>query len=234
MVTTGVKICGLSEPNTLDVALSAGADMIGLVSFPKSPRHVDLETMATLATQARGRADLVILTVNATDEALLALNDAIEPDWFQLHGSEDARRIAEVRALTGKRVLKAVGIGKAEDVALANELATVADQVLLDAKPPKDATRPGGLGAVFDWSLLDALDRTKPFMLSGGLTPETVSAAIVATGADAVDVSSGVERAPGIKDADAIAAFIKAAKTTTRGPAGSGAAQTLSGGRQTA
>ena len=212
MSSTIVKICGLSTSDTLDAALDAGADMVGFVCFPKSPRYVDLSAMIALAEQARGRAEIVVLAVNATDADLRALNEAVKPDWWQLHGSEDTDRIRAVQSRFGRPVMKAVGVGNLDDVSAANAFDKVADRLLLDAKPPKDATRPGGLGTSFDWSLLDTFDRQQPFMLSGGLSPTTVGAAIQATGADGVDVSSGVERAPGIKDADLIRQFIAAAK----------------------
>lgn len=170
--------------------------------------------MESLATMARGRAQIVILTVNATDAHLGALNEVVKPDWWQLHGSEEAARVEAIRTQFGRPVMKAVGIGSAEDVVSANTFVGVADRLLLDAKPPKDATRPGGLGVTFDWALLDSVDRSQPFMLSGGLTPATVGDAIKATGASGVDVSSGVESAPGHKDA-AIEQFIAAAKAAT-------------------
>lgn len=207
-----IKICGLSEPETLESALTAGADMIGLVSFPKSPRHVDVEAMAQLAEQARGRAQIVILTVNADDELLATLNKAVHPDWWQFHGREDAARIESVRSRFGRPVMKAVGVGSAEDVAIANQFAQVADRLLLDAKPPKTATRPGGLGEVFDWAILHSLDRSAAFMLSGGLTPANVADALASTRAGGVDVSSGVESAPGVKDKALIEAFIANAR----------------------
>jgi phosphoribosylanthranilate isomerase len=212
MPSVDVKICGLSEPETLETALAAGADMVGFVNFQRSPRHVELSQMETLANMARGRAQIVILTVNATDAHLGALNEVVKPDWWQLHGSEDAARVQAIRTQFGRPVMKAVGIGSAEDVVSANAFVGVADRLLLDAKPPKDATRPGGLGVTFDWALLDAVDRSQPFMLSGGLTPATVGHAITATGANGVDVSSGVESAPGHKDAALIEQFIAAAK----------------------
>lgn len=215
MSSIDVKICGLSEPETLEAALGAGADMIGFVSFAKSPRHVDLSAMETLANQARGRAQIVVLTVNATDADLRAINEVVKPDWWQLHGSEDVDRIQAVRNQFGRPVMKAVGVGSANDVSHANAIFGVADKLLLDAKPPKDATRPGGLGAIFDWSLLDTLDRSQPFMLSGGLSPSTVIEAIQATGTQGVDVSSGVESAPGRKDARLIEQFIEAAKSAS-------------------
>lgn len=215
MSSIDVKICGLSEPETLEAALGAGADMIGFVSFAKSPRHVDLSAMETLANQARGRAQIVVLTVNTTDADLRAIVEVVKPDWWQLHGHEDADRIQAVRDQFGRPVMKAVGVGSASDVSHANAIFGVADKLLLDAKPPKDATRPGGLGAIFDWSLLDTLDRSQPFMLSGGLSPSTVVEAIQATGTQGVDVSSGVESAPGRKDARLIEQFIEAAKSAS-------------------
>lgn len=203
-----IKICGLSKPDTLEAALAAGADMIGLVSFPKSPRHVDLDAMTQLAEQARGRAQIVILTVNADDELLASLNNAVHPDWWQFHGREDMTRIETVQARFGRPVMKAVGVGSPEDVAIANQFANVADRLLLDAKPPKTATRPGGLGEVFDWTILQSLDPNVAFMLSGGLNPTNVADALASTHAGGVDVSSGVESAPGVKDKVLIEAFI--------------------------
>lgn len=215
MSDVSIKICGLSEPETLEAALVAGADMIGFVSFPKSPRHVDVDAMAQLAEQARGRAQIVILTVNADDQLLATLNNAVHPDWWQFHGREDAVRIETVRARFGRPVMKAVGVATAEDVAIANQFGQTADRLLLDAKPPKSATRPGGLGEVFDWTVLRALDRSVPFMLSGGLTPANVADALAATKASGVDVSSGVENAPGVKDNALIEAFIANARAAT-------------------
>lgn len=214
-----IKICGLSEPETLEAALTAGADMIGLVSFPRSPRHVDVDAMAQLADQARGRAQIVILTVNADDDLLTVLNKKVHPDWWQFHGREDAARVETVQARFGRPVMKAVGVGSRDDLALANRFAKVADRLLLDAKPPATATRPGGLGAVFDWEILAAgpqdqskvhasLDPGVAFMLSGGLTPANVADALAQTRASGVDVSSGVESAPGVKDKALIKAFI--------------------------
>lgn len=215
MTSFSIKICGLSEPETLDAALDAGADMVGFVNFQKSPRHVELSTMGVLADRARGKAQIVVLCVNATDAQLAVLNEVVRPDWWQLHGSEDAARVEAVQALFGRPVMKALGIGSAGDVERVQSFASTADGLLLDAKPPKDATRPGGLGAVFDWSLLDAMAQT-PFMLSGGLNPSNVAQAIHATNASGVDVSSGVESAPGVKDAALIEQFVAAAKAASQ------------------
>lgn len=207
-----VKICGLSTPATLDAALDARAAMIGLVLVDGSPRHVPLDAAAGLAARVRGRAAIVALVVDADDDALARLIAALRPDWLQLHGRETPERTAGVRARFGLPVMKAVGVSGAGDLAAARAYAGAADRLLLDAKPPPGATRPGGNGRAFDWRLLAGLDLPAPFMLSGGLTPENVAEAIgIARPTAGVDVSSGVESAPGVKDASAIRAFIEAA-----------------------
>ena len=207
-----VKICGLSSEEQLDWAIDAGAEYVGLVHFGPSPRHVDLATMARLANHARGRAALVSLSVNADDATLAAIVAAMQPDILQLHGKETPERVADIRQRFGLPVMKALGISTAEDVAAAKAYTAVVDSYLFDAKPPKDATRPGGLGAVFDWSLIENLDLGRPFMLSGGLTPENVAEAVARVKPFAVDVSSGVESAPGVKSQALIDAFIQAAR----------------------
>jgi phosphoribosylanthranilate isomerase len=206
-----VKICGLRTAETMEAALQAGADMIGLVSFAPSPRHVDAAAAAALADVARGRAEIVLLTVDADDAALGALVAAIRPDWLQLHGRETPDRVAEVRRRFGLPVMKALGIRDDADLARATDFAA-ADRLLFDAKPPKDATRPGGNGLSFDWRLLAKLDPRLRFMLSGGLDPATVAEAVRIARPLGVDVSSGVERAPGDKDPALIAAFVRAAR----------------------
>ncbi|AWB23309.1 phosphoribosylanthranilate isomerase [Methylobacterium currus] len=209
---TLVKICGLSTPETLEASLAAGADMIGLVHFPKSPRHVDLTLGAALSRQARGRAERVALLVDPDDALVEAVLAALDPDWLQLHGTESPERVAAVKARTGRPVMKALGIATADDLARAARYAGIADRLLFDAKPAPGAVLPGGNGHAFDWSLLAGRGRDHPFMLSGGLTPETVAEALAVTAAQAVDVSSGVEAGPGRKDPDRIAAFVAAAK----------------------
>jgi len=208
-----VKICGLSDPRTLDAALDAGADLVGLVSFPKSPRHVSVEQAATLAAQARGRARVALLTVDAEDDLIAELVAATMADVLQLHGRESPERVRALRLIFGREVWKAVPIGGPEDLALAESYWDVADRVLFDARPAAGADLPGGNGVAFDWRLLADLDPKRPFVLSGGLTPESVAGAVRTTGASAVDVSSGVERAPGVKDPDLIAAFVARARS---------------------
>jgi phosphoribosylanthranilate isomerase len=212
-----VKICGLSTPETLEASLAAGADLIGLVHFPKSPRHVDLATGAALSRQARGRAERVALLVDPDDALVDAVTEAIDPDWLQLHGAESPERVALLRARTGRPVMKALGIATADDLARAARYAGTADRLLFDAKPAPGAALPGGNGHAFDWSLLAGAGRDSPFMLSGGLTPETVAEALAVTAARAVDVSSGVESSPGRKDPDRIAAFVAAARAAAAG-----------------
>ncbi|MBN9062716.1 MAG: N-(5'-phosphoribosyl)anthranilate isomerase [Rhizobiales bacterium 65-9] len=212
-----IKICGLSTPETLDAALDAGADMVGLNFHPRSPRSVTLEQAAALARRARGRTRIVALVVDLPDSRLDAIRAAVVPDLWQLHGSEPPERIAAIRASQAIPVMKAIGVSAAADLAGIAAFAAAADHVLLDAKPPKDAAYPGGHGRPFDWALLKGLDRAQPFLLSGGLTPDTVGAAVRTVrgmGLDlaGVDVSSGVESAPGVKDAAKIRAFIAAAR----------------------
>lgn len=210
---TCVKICGLSTSATLEVALAHGADFVGLVAFPPSPRNVSLATGATLAGLARGRAKSVVLLVDPDDRLVDDVTRLIAPDLLQLHGDETPARVAEVRARWKTPVIKAVKVEAEADARGALAYRQAADLILFDAKPPPDATRPGGHGAVFDWSVLDGVkDRVGEFMLSGGLTPDNVAAAIAATGAPIVDVSSGVEVRRGEKDPELIRRFLRAAK----------------------
>lgn len=207
-----IKICGLSTPETLDAAIGAGADMIGFVFHPKSPRNVSLETAAGLRALVRGRAKTVALVVDADNERLDAIAAAAKPDLFQLHGSETPDRTAEIRARFRLPVMKAIGVRERDDLRSLGGWRRVADHILLDAKPPVDAAYPGGHGRTFDWAILDALDPAIAFMLSGGLTPENVGEAIRITRPAGVDVSSGVESAPGVKDIERIAAFVANAR----------------------
>jgi phosphoribosylanthranilate isomerase len=207
-----VKICGLSTRETLDVALEAGADMVGFVFFPPSPRHLALETARDLGKLIRGRAVKVALTVDADDATLGGIVEALQPDLLQLHGHESVARLADIRQKFSLPVMKAIAVKTASDLANLPEYAAVADRILFDARAPRDATRPGGLGAVFDWHILENLELKIPHMVSGGLRADNVAEAVRITRAGGVDVSSGVERAPGHKDPEMIRAFIKAAR----------------------
>lgn len=207
-----IKICGLKTPEALDVALESGADMVGFVFFGKSPRNLALATARALGQRAQGRAAKVALTVNANDHTLHAIVDALKPDMLQLHGTEPPERVAVVRSRFGLPVMKALPIATRADLSPIREYANVADCLLFDARPSPGDTRPGGLGKIFDWTLLTGLNVEVPYMLSGGLDPQNVAEAIRITRAPGVDVSSGVERAPGEKDSDKIRAFIRAAR----------------------
>jgi phosphoribosylanthranilate isomerase len=209
-----VKICGLSTRETLDAALQAGADMVGFVFFPASPRHISLETARELGRQAKGRAPKVALTVDADDATLANIVETLQPDILQLHGRETVARLRDIKHRFGLPVMKALAVGTAADLAPLPGYAAVADRILFDARAPKEATRPGGLGAAFDWHVLRNLDLKLPFMVSGGLHAGNVAEAVRVTRAGGVDVSSGVERAPGLKDSEMIGAFIRAARAT--------------------
>ena len=209
-----VKICGLSTRETLDVALESGADMVGFVFFPPSPRHLSLETARDLGRQARGRASKAALTVDADDTMLANIVEALQPDILQLHGRETVARLRDIKQKFGLPVMKAIAVETPADLAPLPGYAAVADRILFDARAPREATRPGGLGAVFDWHVLENLDLKLPFLVSGGLNAENVAQAIRLTRAGGVDVSSGVERTPGNKDPEMIRAFIRAARAT--------------------
>lgn len=206
-----IKICGIKTPEILDATIAAGADMVGFVHFPRSPRHVSVEEIATLISLARGRVQTCVLLVNP-DNSTVAEIAALGPDLIQLHGPETPHRVEAIRAEAGVEIMKALPIGSAEDVAAVAAFVDVADRILLDAKPPKGADRPGGLGDTFDWNLLKALDPSISIMLSGGLTPDTVAEAIKQVKPFGIDVSSGVESAPGVKDKRLIEAFIRNAR----------------------
>ena len=205
-----VKICGLRDVAGIKVAAAEGAGYIGLVFFEKSPRNVSLSQAAELALAVPAGVAKVALTVNATDEFLDALTAQVPLDMLQLHGAESPVRVAEIRARYGLPVMKAVGVAAASDLAQIALYEAVADQILLDAKPPKGAELPGGNGHAFDWNLLQTRKWQKPWMLAGGLTVGNVSEAIRLSRATQVDLSSGVESAPGLKDAALIKAFITA------------------------
>jgi len=208
-----VKICGLSEPETLRAALDAGADMVGFVFFEPSPRNVDIARAAELAQLARGRAQVAALTVNADAGLLERIIEHVGPDWLQLHGNETPEAVAAIRTSYDVRVMKALPVSTRADLAPVAAYAEISDRILFDARAPKDATRPGGLGVPFDWHLLQDMTLRAPFMLSGGLNAENVAEAVRLTRPQGVDVSSGVERSLGVKDSNLIRAFIRAART---------------------
>lgn len=207
------KICGLTTPEAIEAAAEAGAAYIGFVFFPKSPRNISLAEAEVLALSVPPGIVKVALTVNA-DDALIDDIAALPIDMFQLHGSESPMRVAEVKARTGLPVMKAIGVADASDLERIADYEGVADQILVDAKPPKGGEVPGGNGLAFDWRLIEGRDWARPWMLAGGLDPSNVSAAVRLTGAAQIDVSSGVESTPGIKDIERIRAFMKAALDT--------------------
>ena len=207
-----IKICGIKSEAILDAAIEAGADMVGFMHFARSPRHLELDDIGEMISLARGRAETCVVLVNP-DNTLVAQVAALGPGWIQLHGPETPHRVETIRDEAGIAILKACSIGNAADIAAVAGFTECADRIGLGAKSPKEATRPGGLGDPFDWTRLKALDPELGFMLSGGLTPANVAAAIKATRPMGVDVSSGVETAPGIKDAALIRAFITNARS---------------------
>jgi phosphoribosylanthranilate isomerase len=208
-----VKICGLSTPDTLDVALEAGADMVGFVFFPPSPRNISFGQARVLGERVNAKARKVALTVDAEDAHLEEIVESLKPDKLQLHGHETPQRVAAIRESFGLPVMKVLAIETKADLTAIPNYTSVADRLLFDARPPREATRPGGLGKPFDWHLLENLDLSIPFMLSGGLHAGNVAEALAITRAGGVDVSSGVESAPGVKDAEKIRAFIRAARS---------------------
>lgn len=209
-----VKICGLRDRAGIDAAAEAGARYVGFVFFPKSPRNLDIAEAAQLAADVPMGVAKVALTVNADDAFLDGLCDTVALDMLQLHGSESPARVAEVKARYGLPVMKAVGVADADDLAQLDIYASVADQLLVDAKPPKGADLPGGNGLAFDWTLLAGRVWRCPWMLAGGLTPLNVAEAIRRTNARQIDVSSGVESAPGKKDTILIREFVAQALST--------------------
>ena len=213
-MTAKVKICGLRSIDALDAALDAGADFFGLVFYEPSPRNVDLETAGQLAAHGRGKARSVALLVDPDDDFVMRVVESVDPDMVQLHGSESPSRVAEIAALARRPVVKAVKVATRSDAEAAADYNACADVILYDAKAPEEVrdALPGGNGVPFDWRALTGIKKTDKFMLSGGLNPDNVRAAIELTGARIVDVSSGVESAPGVKDPDLIRRFVAAAK----------------------
>lgn len=211
-----VKICGLTDPADIPAAILAGASYVGFVFFPKSPRHLVLEDAAFMATAVPVGIMKVALTVDADDAMLDALTQQVPLDMLQLHGSETPERVAEVKARYGLPVMKAVGVSDADDLPQLETYGRVADQLLVDAKPPKGADRPGGNALAFDWNLIAGHRWPVPWMLAGGLTPDNAAQAVRLTGARQLDVSSGVESAEGVKDGALMRAFVEAAQSGAR------------------
>jgi len=213
-MTVRVKICGLSTPETIEASVAAGADYLGFNFYPESPRSISLAQARALAAGVPSSVLKVSLTVDADDRTLDGVVEALQPDILQLHGAETPDRLVELKSRYGITLLKVIGVAEPGDPELCEIYRDSADLLLFDAKPPKSmaGALPGGNGLVFDWSLIAGHRPEMPWMLSGGLTAENVAEAIRITGAEAVDVSSGVESAPGKKDPAAIAAFIRAAK----------------------
>lgn len=205
------KICGITTPEALDAAIEGGARFVGFVTYPKSPRLLTADKLAALAARARGRVETVLVTVNADDAHIAAATMAAQPDWIQLHGHETPKRAAEVRPFARRGLIKAVGISRREDFLTLPPYYPVVDYFLCEAPPPKDGL-PGGNALAFDWALMAGAAIGRPWFLAGGLTPGNVQEAIRVSGAELVDVSSGVERAPGLKDPALIAEFLAAAE----------------------
>lgn len=213
-MTVKVKICGVRTPAILDAAAVAGADLVGLVFCARSPRHLTLADAAALAAAARGRLSTVAVMVDPDDALIDALTAEVRPNLLQLHGSETPDRVAALKLRTGLPVIKAIPVAGPADVASARVYVAVADEILFDAKPAPGAALPGGNGIAFDWAFLT--EAPAPFGLSGGLDAGNVADAIRLTGASLVDVSSGVETAPGVKDAESIARFVQAARSVAQ------------------
>ncbi len=210
---TLTKICGLSTPDTLDAALAGGAAFVGAVMFPRSPRHIDPLHAATLFERARGRAEVVAVTVDADDALLTEIALILKPDLIQLHGRETPERAMKVRRLTGAGIIKALPVSAPDDLEAAARWEDVADHLMFDARPPEGSDLPGGVGATFDWVMMQGRAYRRPWFLAGGLTPQNAARAATISGAPMLDVSSGVESAPGVKDTARIAAFLDAART---------------------
>lgn len=206
-----VKICGLKTPEAVETAIDAGADFIGLVHFSKSPRHVSIDEACELADVARGRIKIVVLLVNPAPALLDEVRKRLMPDFIQLHGNESVDEVRKIRARSGIPVIKAIKVENRQDVEIATFYEEAADMLLFDAKPPKGSELPGGNGIPFDWSALKGFNTDVEYMLSGGLDPQTVAMAMKATNAPIVDVSSGVEKSPGIKDLEKIRQFVEQA-----------------------
>jgi phosphoribosylanthranilate isomerase len=214
-----IKICGLKTKETLGAALDGGASHVGFIFFPKSPRYIDPAEAGTLREMARGRAKAVAVTVDADDATLDAIVARMAPDMLQFHGRESPERLAGVKALYGLPVMKALPVREAGDLAAVEPFLGAVDRFLFDAKPPKGSELPGGNGVSFDWSLLAGLDPSVDYLLSGGLNADNIGAALSLLQPRGIDVSSGVESAPGVKDVRLIADFFRSVEKALRGRA---------------
>lgn len=210
-----IKICGLKTPEAVDRAVARGATHIGFIFFPKSPRNIDPDVAGELADRVRGRVKIVAVTVNADDEALDDIVSLLRPDILQLHGNESPERVLHIKALYGLPVMKVFSVKEAGDLDRIDPYVGVADRFMFDAKAPQGSELPGGNGVSFDWSLMASLDESVDYMLSGGLNKDNVALALASTKARAIDISSGVESAPGIKDLGMIDAFFDAVAEAT-------------------
>src|SRR4029079_15749138 len=211
-MSISVKICGITTPQAAEAALAAGADFAGLVFFPRSPRHVSLEQARNLAAIMRGRTRVVTLMVEPTDAEVREVVSAVAPDLIQLHGKETPARVAAIASLAKRPVIKAIAVADSADAAGASAYEEVADYFLFDAKADAAATRPGGLGAAFDWQVLSGRSFKRPWGLAGGLAPDNVARAIRIAGPAFVDASSGVEDSPGMKSREKIFALVQASR----------------------
>ncbi len=215
-MTVSAKICGISTLGAAETAIANGAAFLGFIHFARSPRHLSLNAMAGLMAairQAGHSVPLVGVVVDPDDETLAALRDRVRPDLIQLHGKETPRRAADIAAATGIGLVKAISVGAAEDLPVAADYEPHVRYLMFDAKPPRGAAMPGGLGARFDWTLMAGYAGRTPWFLAGGLTPDNVAEAVAQSGAQLVDVSSGVESAPGVKDPVLISRFLQAVKS---------------------
>ncbi|KSV65517.1 N-(5'-phosphoribosyl)anthranilate isomerase [Sinorhizobium sp. GW3] len=217
-----MKICGLKTAEAAERAVALGASHVGFIFFPKSPRNIEPDDAGRIADRIRGQAKIVAVTVNADNDELDEIVSALNPDILQLHGSEDAERLLTVKAMYGLPVMKALSVREASDLEKIDAYIGIADRFLFDAKPPKGADLPGGNGVSFDWKLLDALDGSVDYMLSGGLNADNIGEAMAQTNARAIDISSGVESAPGVKDLKLMESFFNAVRQAEAGMPRSG------------
>ncbi|MGF6257592.1 phosphoribosylanthranilate isomerase [Ensifer sp. LBL] len=219
---TQVKICGLKTAEAAERAVALGASHVGFIFFPKSPRNIEPDDAGRIADRIRGQAKIVAVTVNADNDELDEIVSALNPDILQLHGSEDGERLLTVKAMYGLPVMKALSVREASDLEKIDAYIGIADRFLFDAKPPKGSELPGGNGVSFDWKLLDALDGSVDYMLSGGLNADNIGEAMAQTSARAIDISSGVESAPGVKDLKLMESFFNAVRQAEAGMPRSG------------